>query len=244
MDVRNTSVVFERNRRGRLAMRAWVVAALALVASASAHAQLLEIDDPTLPASPDGFNITQDFLTGLEWLDVTVSAGRSFDDIIGADGTNEFASGGDFEGFRHATFLELTGWINGPQQDSLFVQFGFTSGFSSIGGYGPVRDLISYVGCLANCGAYGYVSGAYAVNETSPLTPRWAIADNFPNGGLSWGSLGADYPHPPTSRPENGSQTGYGHFLVRPLPEPAMATGLATGLLGMTCFERRRTPRS
>jgi len=120
-------------------------------------------------ASPDGFDLTQDLTTGLEWLDVPVSAGRTFDDIVGNDGTSEFAPGGDFEGFRHAAFLELTGWINGPQLDSPFAYFGFTSEFASIGGHGPVRNFMSYLGCLANCQDYGYVSGPTRSTRRLPV---------------------------------------------------------------------------
>jgi hypothetical protein len=90
---------------------------------------LVEKNDPSLPGSLDGNNITEDTVTGLQWLDVTVSADRSFDDVVGNDGMNEFAPGGDFEGFRHATADELTGWNPGPQFDSLFINFGFTCTF-------------------------------------------------------------------------------------------------------------------
>lgn len=217
-----------------------IAVGLLLLISASAEAQLVEVDDPTLPASPDGFNLTQDLTTGLEWLDVNVSAGRSFDDMVGNDGTNEFAPGGDFETFRHATFLELTGWNAGSQLDSLFIHFGFTSTFASIGGYVNAHDFLTYLGCLANCGSYGYVSGAYALDEASPNTPRWAMVNAFPNGGQNWGRLDATFPFVPTSRPENGSHMTYGHFLVREVPEPTLATGLAAGLLGIAAGGRRR----
>ena len=71
-------------------------------------------NDFSLAASADGFNITFDSSTGLEWLDLDVSVGRTFNDLSGVDGSNEFIGGGDFEGFRYATRLELTGAINGP----------------------------------------------------------------------------------------------------------------------------------
>ena len=119
----------------------WLILAtvITLSVAVTANAQLLEINDPSLPASPDGWNLTEDTTTGLQWLDINITEGRTYGDMIGTDGTDEFAPGGDFEGFRYATFLELTGWTGGAQGDSPFKHLGFTSQFSSIGGYSRSR---------------------------------------------------------------------------------------------------------
>ena len=53
---------------------------------------------------------TFDPSTGLEWLDVTLSVGRSYDDLTGTGtdaGDSEFVSGGDFFGWRLATEAEV-----------------------------------------------------------------------------------------------------------------------------------------
>jgi len=53
----------------------------------------------------DGFGVdslTIDTNTGLEWLDWTESTNISYPDIV-----EQFGSGGDFEGFRHATSREI-----------------------------------------------------------------------------------------------------------------------------------------
>lgn len=55
-----------------------------------------------LSAAGDGL-IMRDVKTGLEWLDLTTSVNRSFNDV-----SSQFALGGDFEGFRYATFNEVT----------------------------------------------------------------------------------------------------------------------------------------
>jgi hypothetical protein len=65
----------------------------ASLAPLSARAAVVVKNDPSLPASLDGNNLTEDTVTGLQWLDVTVTADRTFDDIIGNDGTNEFVPG-------------------------------------------------------------------------------------------------------------------------------------------------------
>ena len=50
--------------------------------------------------------ITHDTRTGLDWLDLTESVGRSFNDV-----SNNLNRGGDFECFRHATFDEVYGLL-------------------------------------------------------------------------------------------------------------------------------------
>ena len=51
--------------------------------------------------SGDG-SITIDTVSGYEWLDLTLSTGRSFNDV-----SNEFGAGGDFEGWRYASPSEV-----------------------------------------------------------------------------------------------------------------------------------------
>lgn len=196
-----------------------------------AHAALLEKNDLSLPASADGNNLTEDTVTGLQWLDVTVSADRTFDDIVGNDGTNEFAPGGDFAGFRHATADELTGWNNGPQLDSLFINFGFTSSFSSIGPYTQVRDYLALLGCNGSCSFYGRIYGIYVKNG-DPSDPEWAEVEAFASSGFDWGALGTAGTDVFTPRPENSGDVHTGHYLVRLVPAsgPVPALGGA-GLL-------------
>lgn len=67
-----------------------------------ADAALIGINDPLYGAGQDGQNITLDTDTGLQWLDVTLTTNRSYNDIAG-----QFGSGGDFTGWRHATAGEL-----------------------------------------------------------------------------------------------------------------------------------------
>lgn len=62
-------------------------------------------------AAGDGL-LTYDSNSGLEWLDWTETAGRSYDDVAA-----RFGAGGEFEGFRHATRDESR---------SLFLSLGMT----------------------------------------------------------------------------------------------------------------------
>lgn len=203
------------------------------------HAMLTEIDDASLPASLDGFNLTYDDTTELEWLDLTITAGRTFDDIVGNDGTDELGPGGDFEGFRHATDLEVSGWTTGPQLESLFASFGLTGTFASIGGHPLTSNFMSYVGCFAPCSGYGFVQGI-AVDDADPQLLRWFMAQTFFSQGSDFGSLYYSNSGPLTSNAQHGSLQTAGHFLVRGVPEPGVVTGLAPTMMLLAWLSRRR----
>lgn len=55
----------------------------------------------------DNGHFTTDSQSGLDWLDVTESFQRSYDDV-----SSQFGAGGDFEGWRYATLNELIILIN------------------------------------------------------------------------------------------------------------------------------------
>jgi len=170
-------------------------------------------------------------VTGLDYLEVDLSEGRTFDDLVGNDGTDEFASGGDFEGWRHATGLELTGWSAQPQIDSLFKNFGFTSEFSSIGPYSSVRDFLGHVVYWGSCASYGCAYGIYT-KEGDSDDPEWAKIEAFASSGYSWGSVGVADTEVFTPHPTNGPSETFGHFLVRPSPPPVpLLSPIATGSL-------------
>ena len=78
---------------------------LLLITSFSTHsfAAFEDKDDPYYgPAS-----IIYDPSTGLEWLKLTFSVNRTYNDV-----STQFGTGGDFEGFRHATIEEVLGFIS------------------------------------------------------------------------------------------------------------------------------------
>lgn len=213
-----------------------------LLAARPSAAALTEIDDVTLPASPDGFNITEDDVTGLAWLDLTVAAGRTYDDIVGNDGSDELGPGGDFEGFRYATALEVTGWTPQGQIDSLYSNWGFNSVFSSIGPYATVRDAISYLGCFENCASYGFAQGIY-VDDMDPSDLSWAMLEAFSSQGQNWGSLQVHPTSALTSRATNGSLDTTGHYLVREVPEPSGIIQLLAGGSLLAVLARRGASR-
>jgi hypothetical protein len=64
----------------------------------------------------DNGTVTHDTVSGLDWLDLTLSADRSYNDV-----SVNFGVGGDFEGYRYATETEITAF------------------FDSAGGIGPYQ---------------------------------------------------------------------------------------------------------
>ncbi len=70
-----------------------VVSMLALALGLSASANAAFIDSGTFLTDTD---------TGLDWLDVTLSVNRTYNDV-----SANFGSGGDFEGWRYASGLEF-----------------------------------------------------------------------------------------------------------------------------------------
>jgi hypothetical protein len=221
-----------------------LVALLSLVFAGGAGATLIALNDPTLAASADGNNLTRDTSTGLEWLDIDISLGRTWDDLVGNDGSNEFAPGGDFEGFRFATLIEFTGQTPGPQLDSLMKSAGLgVPTFSSIGTYAGVHALIGLVGCFANCPTYGYAWGAIEHHTTGLETE--IFIENFASSGFSWGRADQGVALTPfaTNHPDQGFPLQKGNWLVRPIPEPGSALLLGLGLAGLALrsVRQRRT---
>ena len=64
----------------------------------SANGSLLGIDWQTAGDKA----LTQDTTTGLQWLDLSASSNRSFSDV-----STQLGVGGDFEGFRYASEVEV-----------------------------------------------------------------------------------------------------------------------------------------
>mgnify|MGYP006981182947 CR=1 FL=1 len=85
-------------------MKRIAVALLAFISFGNAQAGLISTDYKN---SGDGL-LTLDTDTGYEWMDFSSTLSRSASDLYGLDGSNEFSVGGDFEGFRYATFEEVT----------------------------------------------------------------------------------------------------------------------------------------
>lgn len=216
------------------------LASILVLQTATAFSAIILISDPLLPASADGFNITRDTSTGFEWLDLDVSAGRTFNDLTGNDGSNEFIAGGDFAGFRYATRLELTGAVNGPQLDSLYKSLGISPfDFSSIGGYSDARSLITIAGCFGSCASYGYSNGILLENDG--ITEVSASMEAFTSQGFNWGRSSTST-GPILFPPNDLFPLQQGNWLVRStvVPLPASILLFLSGALCMLGISTRR----
>lgn len=217
-----------------------LVTLFVLASSNMATAALLHVNDPSLPASADGFNITRDTSTGLDWLDVAVSAGRSYEDLTGVDGSNEFDPGGDFAGFRYATFLDLDGNFQSSQIDSLLksANLGVMS-FSSLGTYSRVKDLLDYVGCSGNCGGYGYAYGTILNNS---MEVKEVSVETFFDFFGNWGRVQNGDSVPLHTSNTTGFPVVKGNWLVRDtvVPVPAAVWLFGSGLIGLIGIARRK----
>lgn len=195
-------------------------------------AALIKIDDPSLPASGDGFNITRDTSTGVEWLDVDASAGRTYDDLTGVDGTNEFIAGGDFAGFRYATFSDYS---------SLLMSGGIGGiSFFTIASYPYVRALIDYTGCSGNCANYGYSLGTILDNSQAVTE---VIIEALVSQGYNFGRGNYGVSLTPDTLNTTGYPVVRGNWLVRssvvPLPGAIWLFGFGLfALLGLAKKER------
>jgi hypothetical protein len=176
----------------------------------AARATLIELDDPVYGAA----SITRDTDQSLDWLDVPISAGRSYDDV-----SIQFGPGGDFEGFRYALKSEVAALYN------------------SVGIYnisGPPPSTESYAPAV-------YLQGL--VGETSPMTTSGVVADLYVDGQHFGSELRRDDAEQ-TAIAEDfevrfaDDAPAPGHWLVRPVPEPSTAVLVAAGLLLMARLRR------
>lgn len=195
----------------------WVVilvAMLALLTSApSSRAALVSVD---LSEPGDGL-LTLDTATSLEWLDLTVTIGFTYNRVAAGDG------GFTSQGFRHATPSEV---------DAVLLQFGLQD--NATGPFDAGRAFQNLFGCTSGCttgmkSSQGLAESVilHPVNKTG-----WLVFTDvtgvppFTSVGVS--NVGADTPFP--------------QFLVRsrvPEPSSCVLAALLFAALGPIRISRR-----
>ena len=194
--------------------------ALLLSGMSTASGALLSLNDAT--HGPD--SITRDTATGLEWLDLTLSTNRSYNDV-----SSQLGVGGDYAGFRYATAAELT--------TLFYTSAGITPGYQSPREI-EVEQLQDLLGrtLVQNFGhSIERSSGVFDCNCTNGFrvsvirTERGTGGNNFSRADVGNGGFGLDEAY-----------TSVGSFLVRSVPEPSSLVLL----LSWTLFGYRpcRTP--
>ena len=206
----------------------------ALILSSSVNAAIISTD---WQAADDNL-ITQDTNSGLEWLDLTVTVGMSYDAV-----SAQLGVGGDYEGWRYATTSELIGFFDAFGGDS-----GYYSGWSTqnnglfdvIAPYWGDLFCSNYSSCPTGEG-YSQVIHNGIFSDASNAT-RSQIYDRPVNGQpdvTTYDNVLVDG----IQIPNTIALEGMGSALVRDVsavPVPAAAWLFGSGLLGLIGVARRK----
>ncbi len=122
------------------------VAAFGPLTASPDPAALVQANDPAFGAGLDGFNLTRDARTGFEWLDLTLTAGLSYDDVAGGA-----------RGFLAAGFSIA----NTDQVATMFMNFGARAvdGTLLASQFTSASNLISALGCTSPmCASPGFAT--------------------------------------------------------------------------------------
>ena len=156
--------------------------ALSFLFSSPISAQVIEIDSDIFGPG----TLTRDTVQGLDFLDLEDTLGRSFQDV-----SSQLGSGGEFEGFRYATFDEIESLVsnyNSPATppgtprltallDVATNLFGsdFSTGLSA--DLGPLGD-IQIVSIIENTSPSASQSIEVAVDRVSPTTGSFLVTSS------------------------------------------------------------------
>ncbi len=193
--------------------------------SQSASAALIDAD---WMSSNDNL-ITTDTVSKLSWLDITVTAGLSRDEVL-----TQMETGGSFYGFRYATSTEVID-LWGQYGITLFQDIQtVTSGFLDPKIITASQQLGNLYGQAVSSSDYGTI-GFIAIDPDSPSTTTgWTGA--YRQNGNSY------YEGPTnTSLLSVGSKPWLGSYVVTTVPVPAAFWLFASGLLGLIGIARKKS---
>ena len=187
-----------------------ITTALAVLVALSpqAHATLVEAGWNT----PEDKLLLLDTDTGLEWLDLPLTAGMSVSEVL-----SQMSPGGTLEGFRYATSDEVHALFQSAQIPDLNTW--------SMGNYNPVCDLVRRIGMTA-CDPYGRNKAA-ALGYVDPNTDGAIVLAKVAVLIFNHDYVGVAVAHtgllsePPWLGEDcdpNGCNPSVGSWLVRPSP--------------------------
>lgn len=230
-----------------------VVGALVLVLALltpQAQADLVGANDPALLAGVDGFNLTRDTVSGLDWVDLTLTQGM--DPAVVATQL----SGGAFDGYRMASLPELvtlfqhgSGNMKPPSFNWYLKSWSwYHSTYGSAADYEKAQTLIDFVGAT-----HVYVGGSSYSPYIYNYAYGWLYAGSHsrvctvstvtrPPGSYSYYRSSWDIP--PTQYQAYPFYR-YATWLVRDtptevIPEPGTLALLGAGLVVVALHRRRR----
>ena len=169
--------------------------------------------------------LTFDSATGLEWLDITTTAGLSYNEVAA-----ELGAGGAYEGFSFASSQQVAGLFSAVGLGEIPNVLEF------LGGGEEIQTLLGYWGVTWYLGTGERTE--FLTSNTTGLLP----GEHF-TGRLFWLEVGdtgvtAEY----LARADDYANPTIGSALVRtasPVPVPASFWLLASGLVGLFGFLRK-----
>lgn len=192
------------------------------------HAALVGVNDSNyafLGTSEDGFNITLDTSTDLEWLDWSLTLDRSYDSVFA------LTQGGSLDGWRYATPAEI---------ESLTVAAGLPTSFLSAAP-GGTHSAFELLNTFLGSGSNDNESIAIADSRARPTVHRLT---GFIDTQLRFELPETGIPSSLFSGLDDGaSNIRVGSALVRDVsvvPVPAAVWLFGSGLIGLVGLARRK----
>ncbi len=235
---------------------------------APAGAALIPLDDSIFGASADGFNITRDTTASIEWLDLDLTLGMSFDQVVAAGLTTSW---------RRATAAEVEGLLQSanlvhPVSSQVLFDYAvntanpmsFTDENVTLAQFETLYDLTEeLVALIGQTGGNNFdrFSSTGSIADADALSPGFNASVSFGVGYATFGGAPAsgcfglgnssgcfrrfNNIHSPLAGggiSDNSGRGDGGHFLVRDVasvPEPG-TLAMFVGALLVTAFVGRR----
>lgn len=181
--------------------------------------------------------ITRDTSNGLDWLDLGVTANRSYDDI-----SSQLGAGGEFSGWRYATRSEIISFFDSFGGDSQYYLGWTTQNNDLFSNVAPYWGDLKCDDPLVNCptGAYGYSYFIYNEIPSTGYHTAGLISDNYTQAI----SIDHDYIwFDALSRQDNLYSDWVGHALVKEVttvPVPSAIWLFGSGLIGLIGAAKRK----
>jgi len=205
---------------------------LALCFSSLTNAALISVDDSVFGIDA----VTRDTVSGLEWLDLTFSVARSYNDVI-----TQFGFGGDFDGWRYASIDEINSLFLSANIPDINIPGDFAH-YGTEDNAAPALELITLLGpsyrVTTNGVTLSQIAGFSSLHVSSNgfdliampyATVREGVrtADGLKSYGEVF-TLGS-------SISPSREYEGVGSWLVRSrtVPEPSVLVLMLTGILGL-----------
>ena len=146
-------------------------------------AGVVEADDPVFGSGA----LTRDTDQGLDFLDITFSIGRSFDDV-----SDEFGPEGDFAGFRYALQSEMISLVNNFGFSPVVTAGRLVTGNTRSDQLSGLVDLLGQQpecgGCPNNSRVSGRLTGTFVGNNVRVVELHDALDPNANDAVWTFGS--------------------------------------------------------